>query len=113
MANTYIWSVIGLTVLQNPDPNYVVSATWSLTGTDGTFTDTFNSAIDFAVQESNPNFIPFNELTPNIIIGWIQAGLGETAIAQFEAEIDYSIEMKKHQATLVTPQNVPVPWVGA
>jgi hypothetical protein len=110
MANTYSWNVLNLSVVQNPDPNYVVSAVWSLTGTDGTFTNVYNSASDFVVQENDPNFIPFNELTPDIIIGWIQAGLGQARIAEIEAEIDYAIDIKIYQSTVVKPNNVPVPW---
>ena len=36
MAITYTWTIESMSVLQTPDPDFVVTANWLCSGTDGT-----------------------------------------------------------------------------
>jgi len=74
MAITYTWSVTGIKVTNVGDKTkYVVQTYWNKTGTDENGnTGTFNGATPFAPNADQSDFIPFDQLTHEIVLGWIQ-----------------------------------------
>jgi hypothetical protein len=100
MAITYTWEVTGLKV-QNIDAelqNAVVQTYWKKTGTDEHGNEgTFHGATPFTVNpndESGP-FIPFEDLTEQDVLDWIQSvvigGYEEHVNAQIQKQIDDKI----------------------
>lgn len=75
MALTYTWKVTTLKKMDTPQQSdVVVQAYWTKTGTDiqdGLFAS-FNGVTSFTLNSNEP-FIPFEELTEAIVLGWIQA----------------------------------------
>ena len=109
MATNFTWTVDAMYTLQTPDPNYVVNAIWTLTGVDGEFTASIGGNTVFDSNQSS-TFIPYNELTQDIVIGWVQANLGEQGIANYEANVNGQIASKQNPP--VSPENTPLPWAA-
>jgi hypothetical protein len=107
MATTYTWTVNAMYTLQTPDPNYVVNVLWTLTGVDGQYTAFINGNSMFDSNQSS-TFIPYNQLTQDIVIGWVQNQLGPVGISNCEANVQGQINSQINPP--VSPQNTPLPW---
>jgi hypothetical protein len=90
------------------EQNYVVIASYNVTGVDGTYTASLSNTAQFSTESVSP-FIPYDELTNDIVIGWIQQELGENGIISITACIDGQIASQKNPP--VSPENTPLPWV--
>jgi hypothetical protein len=108
MAITYSWAVKSMYCVQSPNPDYVVNVLWELTGTDGTHTASIDGNSVFQAEQE-PNFVPYQNLTQDIVIGWVQAALGAQGIANYEANVNGQIQSMITPP--VSPQNTPLPWV--
>lgn len=53
-------------------------------------------------------YIPYNELTPEIIIGWVQFNLGPDGVASIYANLDALIAAQTTPPP--EPQQFPLPW---
>lgn len=104
---TYTWTVNAMYTVQQPDPNYVVNVIWTLTGVDGEYTASIQGNTVFDSQQADP-FIPYSELTQEIVIGWVQNNLGPDGIANYEANVQGQINSMINPP--VSPQNTPLPW---
>jgi hypothetical protein len=80
---------------------------FDVTGVDGEFSASVNGSQMFTVKEGQ-EFIPYAELTPEIVTEWIKEELGENGILSITACIDGQIESQKNPP--VVPQNTPLPW---
>ena len=109
-VNTWTWTVNQLYTVQSPNPNYVVNAIWTLQGSDGTNTASIQGNTQFEVQASDPNFVPYANLTNAIVIGWVQAALGAQGIANYEANVQGQINSIENPP--VSPANTPLPWAN-
>lgn len=107
MATTYTWTVNQMYTVQQPDPNYVVNVLWTLTGVDGQYTASIQGNSTFDSNQSG-TFIPYNQLTQEMVLGWVKSGLGEQGVANFEANVQGQIDSMKTPP--VSPQNTPLPW---
>jgi hypothetical protein len=107
MATSYIWTVTKMYTLQQPDPNYVVNAFYVVTGTDGTYTGSVEGDSQFSSAQST-TFIPYDQLTNDIVVGWIKAKLGEGGVANFENSVQGVIDYKKNPP--VAAEVTPLPW---
>ena len=110
MATQFTWTIDQMFTLQTPDPDYVVNVIWTLTGVDGEFTASIGGNTVFNSNQSS-QFIPYNELTQDIVIGWVQASLGADGIANYEANVNGQIDSMINPP--VSPQNTPLPWAQA
>jgi hypothetical protein len=104
---TFTWKVTAMFTVQQPDPNYVVNVSWVVTGVDGSVTESVAGSTMFDSNQSS-TFIPYDQLTEAIVVGWIQANLGTEGVAQYQnivqGQIDYVLNPP------VTPQNTQLPW---
>jgi hypothetical protein len=98
--------ITAMYTLQQPDPNYVVNALWEVTGVDGTYTASIGGNTQFDSQQSE-TFIPYNELTEAIVIGWIPESQMTSAQACVQGQIDSLITPP------VSPANTALPWALA
>ena len=85
---SYQWAISALNCIpQTPEgANYVITAHWQCTGTDGTYTGQVYSTCSFPVV-SKTDFIFYEDLTLNDVLGWIWANgvdkdATEAAVAQ-------------------------------
>jgi len=103
MATTFTTTITAMYTLQQPDPNYVVNALWEVTGVDDTYTASIGGNTQFDSQQSE-TFIPYNELTEAIVIGWIPESQMTSAQACVQGQIDSMITPP------VSPSNTALPW---
>ncbi len=108
MATTYTWTVDSMYTVDTPEPGFVVNVLWTLTGVDGQYTASIGGNSQFTVQEGT--FTPYDELTQEQVIGWVQNSLGADGIANFEANVQGQINSMITPP--VSPQNTPLPWAA-
>ena len=104
---TYVWTIDAMYTVQQPDPDYVVNVLWTLTGDQNGTVASISGNTVFDSQQSSP-FIPYDQLTQDIVIGWVQAALGPDGIANYEANVQGQINSILNPP--VSPQNTPLPW---
>ena len=103
---TFTTTITAMYTLQQPDPNYVVNALWTVTGVDGSNTASIDGNTTFSSQQG-PDFIPYDQLTEATVIGWIPEQDIASAQANVQGQIDSMINPP------VSPQNTPLPWAPA
>lgn len=100
---TFTTTITAMYTLQQPDPNYVVNALWEVTGVDGEYTASIGGNTQFDSNQSS-TFIPYDQLTEAIVIGWIP----ESQIASAQACVQGQLDSMANPP--VSPQSQPLPW---
>jgi hypothetical protein len=115
MARIYEWSIKRITKSDSSDLNGVIVGTqWKLIGTDddGEFGQ-FDGATPFPISNVNPDdFTPYEELTEELVLGWVKNVASSSNDATYWAHIDGQItkEINKKRNSII---DVPVdmtPW---
>lgn len=110
---TYTWTVtnlIGYPVLDG-HTDVVTTAFYTVLADDGAgHTATFNSIQQIPLPKDRP-WVPYADLTNDIVVGWIQAELGPDGVASIEANLDAQIAAQINPPP--TPQSLPLPWASA
>jgi hypothetical protein len=107
MATIFNWLVTTMDCLpQTPEgADYVVVVHWTCSGTDGTYNGSVYSTCSLPVVDSG-NFIPYQSLTEQTVLGWIWAnGVDKDAT---EAAVEQQIQ-NQIDPPIVTP---PLPWAA-
>ena len=111
---TYTWTTQRLYTLDLPtESDYVVNAVYLVEGSDDSTTPETIVTIDnnfatFTVIEDDPNYIPYDELTNDIVIGWIQNQLGELSVNSIQESIAGMINTILNPPP--SPQEQPLPF---
>ena len=107
---TYIWSITSLSTVSKVDNklNVVVLAQWTLTGTDAIGVQaSLNSSSQFTLTQG-AGYTPYDELTENQVIEWVQAELGVDGVNATKTCIENQI------ASIINPVVIPaqqtLPW---
>jgi hypothetical protein len=105
---TNTWNIVAMNC--KPDVNgmldYVVTAHWTLSATDGTYTGSVYGTASFEVDPDKPNYVPYADLTLDQVVAWTQAALGEE-VASYEANVASQIEAQINP-TIIAPK---LPWI--
>lgn len=105
---TFTWVVNTLyTQTVGTEQDYVVIANYTVVGVDGTYSAELQNTAQFSTDSVSP-FIPYADLTEEIVLGWIQETLGPDGINSIEACIQGQIDSQANPP--VVPQNTPLPW---
>jgi hypothetical protein len=83
--------------------DYVITAHWTLTVDDGITSDSIYGAVNFKEDSDKSDYIPFSELTSDLVIGWVKQTLGEEKVKKFEE----AVISKLAPNLIVQP---PLPW---
>jgi len=109
MSITYTTTINSMYCVQSPQPDYVVNVLFVVSGTDGTHTASIDGNVQLAVEASDPNFVPYAQLTQTIVLGWINA--------QTNNQENYYANINGQIASLITPPVSPtataLPWATA
>jgi hypothetical protein len=106
----YTWNVTALyTETIDGEQNYVVIANYEVVGVDGTYSASLSNIARFNTASVTP-FVPYEDLTNDIVIGWIQSELGVDGVSNLEACIQGQIDSQINPPS--TPQNTPLPWAA-
>ena len=105
---TPIWTISTLDCKPDVDGlvNYIVTAHWDCTATDGQYSGRVYNTTPFKVDPNKPDYIPYNDLPEAQVIQWVQASLGAETVAATEANVLQQIENQKNPP-IVQPK---LPW---
>jgi len=101
---TFTTTINAMYTLDTPEPGFVVNILWTVTGVDGQYTAEIGGNTQFTVQEGT--FIPYDQLTSEIVLGWIPANQIASAQACVQGQIDSMITPP------ISPANTPLPWAA-
>ena len=105
---TNTWNIVAMNC--KPDVNgmldYVVTSHWTLSATDGNYTDSVYGTASFEVDPERTDYKPYDQLTLEEVIAWTQASLGAEQVAAYEKSVAVQIEAQINP-TIITPQ---LPW---
>ena len=106
MAITYTWEVTGLkTKTEGENLNSVVQTYWKKTGTDEHgHTGVFDGATPFtSVNVPTGEFVPFEQLTEEIVLSWIQS----VVVNEYEQHVNEKIQAQIDAQHIIQPE---LPW---
>lgn len=105
---TYTWAVTALyTQTEAGEQDYVVIANYTVVGVDGDYKADLSNIARFSTASISP-FIPYQDLTEDTVIDWIQQDLGVDGVSNLEACIQGQIDSQINPP--VSPVNTPLPW---
>jgi hypothetical protein len=107
MSITYTWAVTGMKVTRvGTETDYVVQTYWTKTGTDENGnTGTFSGATPLDPNPEQTDFIPYDQLTQEIVLSWIQP----VVTGSYEEHVNAQIA--KQIADKIDPVTEPtLPW---
>jgi hypothetical protein len=89
MTTTTVWNVAQLE--RNTADGIVYTAHYTVDANDGTYSAGAYGSIGLEAPEDN--IIPFADLTPEIVIGWVQEKLGgEEKVEEIEAALQAQLD---------------------
>jgi len=102
MTTTITWGIAQLE--RNTADGVVYTAHYTVAANDGTYSASAYGSI--GLEQPDPdNIIPFADLTPEIVIGWVQEKLGgDEKIEEIEAALQVQLD---EQAAPTKAQGVP------
>jgi hypothetical protein len=104
---TFTWTVTQLlTETIAGEQNYVVIANYEVVGVDGQYTSSISDSARFSTENVD-NFTPYEDLTNDIVIGWVKSMLGPDTVANYEESIQGQIDSQITPP--VTPEVTPLP----
>jgi hypothetical protein len=104
---TFNWTVTQLlTETIAGEQNYVVIANYEVVGVDGVYTSSIQDSARFSTENVD-NFTPYEDLTNDIVIGWVKSMLGPDTVANYEESIQGQIDSQITPP--VTPEVTPLP----
>ena len=86
----------------------VTVAHWRVSKTDGDHTGSVYGTISLPHKDHTaPDFIPYQNLTEAIVIGWVKEEMGADQVAAHEAAVQAQIDAQKNPTTAAG-----VPWAA-
>jgi len=113
MPITYTWTATALIGYPTFDgeTDVVTRAAYTVLGDDGEgHTADYSNWQETPLDSSVP-FIPYPDLTNDIVIGWVQNALGANRVTSIYANLDAQIEAQINPPP--SPQSFPLPWGSA
>lgn len=107
----YNWTVTNLYTLDTTtETEYVVDAAYDVVGTETSegveYTASLSLTASFNIKEGS-NFVPYSDLTNDLVVKWIKDELGENGVESYEAAIGGAIDSEITPP--VSPQDTPLP----
>lgn len=92
---TTTWKIADLR--RKPDTGLVFEVTYIINFNLEGEGDRHVGGIDLQGDANDPNFVPFEELTEEVVIGWVQSELGEAEIANITSNIQTRLQQRIDQ----------------
>ena len=111
MPITYTWtatSLIGYPVIDG-ETDVVTRACYTVLADDGEGHTADYSNFAYTPLDPSVPFIPFVDLTNDIIIGWVQYNIGPDLVAAIEGSLAIQVERQVNPPP--QPEVLPLPWV--
>ena len=105
---TFTWAVTALyTETIGTNQNYVVIANCETIGVDGNYKAVVPNVIQFSTEDLT-TFIPYADLTEEIVVNWIKESLGVDGVLSIEESIQGQIDSQINPP--VVPVSTPLPF---
>lgn len=103
--NTYEWIIAKLEVKSQVGniTNYVVHCHWRYRASNELISKEAYGLQSFEVNEEPENYIPYEELTKEIVEGWLEASVDTTRLKD---ALDAEIEQELNPPIV----SMPIPW---
>ena len=102
MATTTVWNIGQLE--RNTADGIVFTAHYTVNANDGTYSAGAYGSV--GLEQPEGNVIPYADLTPEVVIGWVQDKLGgEEKVEEIEAALQAQIDQQRTPTTAAG-----VPW---
>ena len=89
MTTTYTWAIANLE--RTTKDRIVYTVHWTLAANDGTYASSAYGSI--GLEQPEGDVIPYADLTPELVIGWVQAKLGgDEKVAEIEAALQSQLD---------------------
>jgi len=110
MPITYTWSPTSLIGYPTFDgqTDVVTRVFYSVLADDGEGHTADYSNFAYTPLDPSVPFIPYADLTPEIVIGWVQFALGPDAVAAIEESL--AIQIQRQVTPPPEPEVLPLPW---
>ena len=107
MAVTYTWTFNPLDVKLSDDgmTNVVYNVNWRLVGTDGAYSASMYGSVGVPAP-SPAAFTPYDQLTEDMVQGWVVDALGTEQVALYEQGIANQIALQQNPVDA----SLPPPW---
>ena len=109
MATTITWKIEQLE--RNVSDGGIFTAHWrvnaSETVDETTYSSTVYGTIGFTPDASSESFISYDNLTEEIVIGWVKEHMGEEQVSAHETSLQNQIDTQKNP-----PTASGMPWVS-
>jgi len=100
METTITWNIVQLE--REINDGYVFTAHWEVTAQEGDLYARIYGSL--GLQRPEDEFIPFEDLTEEIVISWVKEKL-ETDVSEYENSLLAQIELQKNP-----PTTTGLPW---
>ena len=90
------WKINTLEYTNDSDKG-VINAHWDVTLTDEDYSARRYGSCSFSPDPSSDDYVPFESLTEELVIGWVQSTLD---VEEIEASLNAQIEEQKNPKTL-------------
>ena len=111
MPITYLWTptaLIGYPVFDG-ETDVVTRASYTVLADDGEGHTADYSNFAYTPLDPSVPFIPYADLTNDIIIGWVQYNIGPELVASIEGSLAIQVERQVNPPP--QPEVLPLPWV--
>jgi uncharacterized GH25 family protein len=98
----YNWQVVQMDRLTSD--GFVVTVHYNVTATEGDYSASTYGTVGYT-EQPDESYIPYEELTQEQVVGWVQESLGKDTV---EASLAGQIEAQKNPA-----QATGLPWGAA
>jgi hypothetical protein len=97
---TYDWNckTVDVVLQEKGLTDVVYNVHWIVTGTSDTYSSTSIGTQTVVLDESTP-FVPFADLTNDIVVGWTKDAMGEEQVTAIESNIASVIETEINPVT--------------
>jgi|FreactTroBogLake_1042271.scaffolds.fasta_scaffold00091_10 hypothetical protein len=111
MNLTYEWSISGVACMPSwqGNANVVSSITYTIVGKDSDSIDstTIFGTVNTFTLETGEAFIPYENLTQNTMITWVQTILGNTRIQTYQDNMAHTLAVRQNPLV-----NMTLPWAN-
>lgn len=103
MSTTFSWNIVDLERETNDDYVYVIH--YDVNAKNGTYKARCYGSIN--IKRPEGELIPYNDLTHELVISWLQQALGVEKVSQIEDNLQTAIEQQ------ITPTQLSgLPWAN-
>jgi hypothetical protein len=86
------WKIANLD--RNTSDGFVTTVHWTASQVDGEFSASTYSTASFT-KEDGINYVPYADLTEDVVIGWVKSSLGAEGVAAVDASLEAQIAEQK------------------